>query len=187
MLLLMARGLIGFPLTMGEVNDAVAGCVPRMRPDLLKRRLDLWAANGILRSLGPVHVGSGNRRSFDPETVYYAAVLLKITQFGSNIEVLRAIVQTIAAGIKKRERFDLWEQAKVPGNVARHGPVWAALGIELGPDGDKPVATWIDLKNSPGGHFYTTPSFAIDPRNKSLPDHLTLVNLTEAFHGVRTP
>jgi hypothetical protein len=105
-----------------------------MRPDLLKRRLDLWAAKGILPSLGPVHVGSGNRRSFDPETVYYAAVLLKITQFGSNIEVLRGIVQTIAAGIKERERFDLWEQAKVPHNLAEHGELYGRLsGSSLAP------------------------------------------------------
>jgi hypothetical protein len=181
-----APAILGLPETLGEIEFAVAGCVPRLRPAYRKRRLDFWVKQLVLPSLGPVHTGSGHRRAFHPETKYYAALLLKIAQFGSNVEILKAIVQQIITALQRDDDFcRLWEEAKELRNAELYGPVWAVIGIALGDDGDKPAATWVRLKHAEGRHYHNAPGVDISPVDPLVPDYLITVKLTDTFHGMR--
>jgi hypothetical protein len=98
----------------------------------------------------------------------------------------QALVQTIAADLKRNaDHRELWEEAKLRVtllDMAQCG--WPSTLPSARPD--KPAATWIALKHPEGAYYLNTPIFTVDPRAHPLvPDYLIIVNLTNAFNGIR--
>jgi len=168
------------PLTLTELVTSVTGSVPRIRRDLIERRLAHWAAHGILEPIGELHVGSGRSRVFDQEQAYIAAVLLRLGL--SSVDGLKAVAQVISLELARSgETAELWKATKERLDAFHNGaPVFVAFSIALNEAGEKPVAIGIRLARGTGG--LSTPSFYIQSE-----EALTIINLSETFAGVRFP
>jgi hypothetical protein len=160
-------------LTLTELVTSVAGSVPRIRRDLVKRRLAHWSSRGVLKPIGQLHVGSGRSRLFDPEQAYIAAVLLRLPVV--TIGRLKVIAQAITTSLATDDdTARLWATAR--GHWLRL-TVFATFGIVLDSTGERPISDSFRL---------------IVGQNRMLPaieysGSLIIVNLTDAFAGVRFP
>jgi hypothetical protein len=160
-------------LTLTELVTSVAGSVPRMRRDLVERRLAHWTDRGLLKPVGQLHVGSGRSRLFDPEQAYIAAVLLQLPVV--TIDRLKVIAQAITTSLATDDdTARLWATAR--GHWLRL-TVFAIFGIDLDTTGERPISSSFGL---------------IVGQNRMFPaikysGSLIIVNLTDAFGGVRFP
>jgi hypothetical protein len=70
-----------------------------------------FTAEGLLRTIGSVHVGSGKKRSYAQSELAFAALLLRLHRLGCSIAVMKEIVNSLRHWLKT-ERSDLAEAAR---------------------------------------------------------------------------
>lgn len=104
------------PQELLTIKQLVRRCAPpnEQRVGLWERRLRHWAVQGILPVAQPSR-GSRNARMFGAEAVHLAAVLLRISDFGLETNILAEVssyIQTNSLGSGKFARF--WKRAFRP-------------------------------------------------------------------------
>jgi hypothetical protein len=177
----MVTNTDSLPITLPELVTSVAGVVPRVRRDLVERRIAHWINRGVLKPIGQLHVGSGRSRFFDPEQAYVAALLLRLPLL--SIGGVKAVAQVVAAALAKHERTaELWAAAKDRHDTHANGAVFAGFGFLLDEAGEKPAAVYMGVERAPNRSYFDTPSFRLEGDYS-----LTIINLSVTFAAVRFP
>jgi hypothetical protein len=130
------------------------------------RRARDWSNAGVLPASGQGHEGSGRHRQYRPDTVYLAAVLLRMADVGVPIGDLTRISALIRAPHRTapERQFKLfWDQAKSLAN-----PLDAYLAIA--PD------------HASGTTYYVT---GFGPIQITNDQSWAILNLTQAFRKLR--
>ena len=77
------------------------------------RRCQLWSVAGILPAVPPAEGGGRRRRLYRADTVWLAAVLLRISDLGLDTSIIQKISSFIQGGTRsRRQRFSrFWHEA----------------------------------------------------------------------------
>jgi hypothetical protein len=167
------------PVTLTELVTAVAASVPEIRRDLVERRIVHWVTRRVLEPATELHTGKGRSRLFDPEVAYIAVVLMRLPT--RSIPEISAIARVLKTKLAKGGDPDLatyWAAAKNRNETLRNGPVFAAFNVRLDDAGERPIAVEIQMDC---GNALESPSFHIEGLSAIV------INLSDAFHGVRFP
>jgi DNA-binding transcriptional MerR regulator len=168
MFLLMEQ--IGYGYPVSHLAQCAGATTPRQQ-ELWFRRLRHWTNAGIIETAGAQHGGTGNRRRYDPEAAYLAAVLMRLADQQLPINVLKAVADLIER--RQGEDAALWEQAKRRGHA---GCIF--LGLELAFDNDSGELQRAYLRIARREALNT-------PKFYAQLDVLIVLNLSVIFGGVR--
>jgi hypothetical protein len=78
---------------------------------MLIRRIRHWTLTGALLPIGATHSGSGKHRRYGSESVYEAAYLNKLADWGMPIGILKGTITVIRQAIARGEAKQLWDKA----------------------------------------------------------------------------
>jgi hypothetical protein len=173
----MAHNIDISSLTLAELVTAVAGSLPEIRRDLVERRVANWVTRGVLEPVGELHTGSGRSRLFHPDAAYVAAVLMRLPT--RSIPEVTAIATVLKIELAKGgDVATWWAAAKNRKEVQQGRTVFAAFNVRLDEAGEKPTA--VELQLGQGDRFNSPPIYV-----QGL--SAIVINLSDAFHGVRLP
>jgi hypothetical protein len=165
------------PLTLADLATAVTGGAPRLRRDLLERRLAHWSNTGVLETLGPVNTGRGKSRLFRREQSYVAGLLLRLADFGLSIAALRFVGRAIVDARGRVKDFaDRWDEAKLHGQPRC---IFLTLGVVLDDAGENPISLSMNLL--PGAGALLTPA-PFEWHTDSI-----LINVSDVFRRIHPP
>jgi hypothetical protein len=138
---------------------------------LVSRQLRHWTVLGLLKTEAGVFLGPGNHRSYSDDTVYFAALLVRIAAMGLAAGPLRAVADGLGRLFTKYpEARVLWQKAI---------------------DGAEPVVDfWLTFIRSPGTNILVEATVVLAPHGVDDPDlpHSAVpairINLTDLFRRV---
>jgi len=163
--------------TVSEIASRL-GARSERQADLWLRRLRHWSTLGILDTLGPQHSGSGRHRRYETETIYIAALLVRLADRGLPVGVLKLIAGGLARSTSPQgEYHEQWETAKSSASADRlKGPVYITFSFE--PDDESALTTDEILVQMNHGVGMLSPQFY------SENDIMEIVNVSQIFSRV---
>jgi hypothetical protein len=102
-----------------KISDAKFADFVAESEAMLIRRIRHWTLTGALLPIGATHSGSGKHRRYGSESVYEAAILNKLADWGMPIGILKGTITVIRQAIARGEAKQLWDKA-----VAGHETVF---------------------------------------------------------------
>ncbi len=153
-------------LALDELAKAVAADLKHK--SVVQRRIRHWTLANALPTVGGTYTGTGKHRRYAKGTIYLAAVLNRLADWGCPIKLISAVADDIATMLPKDARR--WEQA-IAGGESIYLDIFGGVGSD---DPDSAIA-FISLK--------TAAELAHD-LEKGLRNSM-LINLTTLFREVR--
>jgi hypothetical protein len=118
-------------LTIRKLAQAVM--LPGQDEAAVAERLRNWTKEGLIKTAGPKHTGSGHARSYPPEAVFRAAILNNLTcYFGVRATVLAPALDRAWKQAAKHDYFagrgmDLWLLIGAPKDAGERTELTSAI------------------------------------------------------------